>query len=106
MSSLRPGSPGAPEPAFPGLAGPGFDSRTVVLPPGSSRPYVPEEWADALVIVRYGELELECPAGGRRRFRTGATLWFAGLPLRRLHNPGAVRTVLLSVFRAEGRRER
>ncbi len=76
-----------------------FQRRKVVLPPGSSRPYVDEEWRDALVTVESGELELECVRGGRRRFADGAILWFTDLGLRTMHNRGPVDTVLLAISR-------
>ena len=76
-----------------------FERRKVVLPPGSSRPFVDEEWRDALVTVESGELELECVRGGRRRFADGAILWFSDLGLRTIRNRGTVPTVLLAISR-------
>ena len=76
-----------------------FERRKVVLAPGSSRPYVDDEWRDALVTVDSGELELECSRGGRRTFGTGDILWFTDLGLRTMHNRGPGPTVLLSISR-------
>jgi hypothetical protein len=78
---------------------PRFRLRAITLAPGDTRPYRPEDWADALVVVERGELELRCRAGGRRRFGTGAVLWLQGMELDALHNPGAERTVLAAVSR-------
>src|SRR5215831_18959977 len=77
-----------------------FVLKVLTLPPGDEEPYREDEWADAIVIVEQGELELECTAGGSRQFRRGAILWFAGLPLRTLRNRGEVPVVLTAVSRA------
>ena|SRR5947209_7007088 len=75
--------------------------RTVtVLEPGTTRPYEEAEWRDALVVVRRGEIELECLAGGRHAFREGDILFLSGLSLRALHNRGAGPAVLVAVSRA------
>jgi quercetin dioxygenase-like cupin family protein len=79
-----------------------FDKRVVTLEPGSSRPYLAHEWADALVVVESGEVQLECGDGGRRRFATGAVLWLAGLGLLALHNEGTEPAVLTAVSRRRG----
>lgn len=76
-----------------------FRTTVVTLAPGCSRPYREAEWADALVVVEVGEIELECGEGGRRRFRAGDLLCLTGLPLRALHNPGPGPAVLVSVTR-------
>jgi hypothetical protein len=76
-----------------------FARRHVVLDPGDRRPYEPAEWDDALVIVKRGEIDVECRAGGRMRFVAGDVLWFTGLPLRSLHNPGLDPAVLVAVSR-------
>jgi hypothetical protein len=79
--------------------GPGFTRRAVVLEPGASRPSCDEDWHDALVIVERGEVDLECTAGGRRRFGAGAVLWLTGIRLAALHNVGAEPVVLIAVTR-------
>jgi hypothetical protein len=79
--------------------GPGFTRRAVVVEPGASRPSRDEEWHDALVIVERGEVDLECTAGGRRRFGAGAVLWLTGIRLAALHNVGAEPVVLIAVTR-------
>src|SRR4051794_8177047 len=77
-----------------------FVRKFVTLPPGSEEPYREADWADAIVIVEQGELELECQAGGRKRFRRGAVLWLVGLPLRTLRNRGEEPVVIAAVSRA------
>ena len=89
-----------PIPSYPGGRLPSsFERRRVVLPPGSSRPFVDAEWRDALVTVESGELELECLRGGRRSFADGAILWFSDLGLRTMRNRGSIPTVLQAISR-------
>jgi hypothetical protein len=76
-----------------------FAKRVVTLEPGTSRPYLAHEWADALVVVEAGEVQLECDDGGRRRFAAGAVMWLAGLGLLALHNDGVEPAVLVAVSR-------
>ena len=77
----------------------GFDIRRIVVAPGSERPYDEAEWADTLVVVEAGTLELESRSGNRCGFGRGDVLWLIGLPLRALRNRGAVPTVLVAVTR-------
>ena len=76
-----------------------FDLRLVAIPAGGSRPFVADEWADALVVVEQGSVELECVRGGRRAFGSGAVLFLTGLPLRTIHNPGPDAALLAAVSR-------
>jgi quercetin dioxygenase-like cupin family protein len=76
-----------------------FVRRVTSIGPGKAVPYDAAAWRDALVVVLSGELELECRAGGRRRFECGDILWLEGLDVRRLGNGGAVPTVLLAISR-------
>src|SRR3712207_2631607 len=76
-----------------------FERRRVVLPPASSRPYAEAEWRDALVTVESGEVDLECEHGARRRFGSGAVLWFTGLGLRTIGNRSPIPTVLVAISR-------
>lgn len=80
--------------------GPTFERRVIVVAPGRSLAYDEAEWRDALVVVEHGEIELECWAGGYRRFGCGEVLCLTGLPLRRLHNRGPEPAVLVAVSRA------
>lgn len=70
-----------------------------MLEPGESRPSHDAEWHGALVLLVQGDVDLECAAGGRRRFRAGAVLWMAGIELRVVHNVGVDVVVLLAVSR-------
>lgn len=85
-------------PLLPGAAA-GFRRRSIRLEPGESRRSGDAEWRDALVVVEQGDVELECAAGGRRRFAGGAVLWLEGIDLRVLHNVGDGPVVLLAVSR-------
>jgi quercetin dioxygenase-like cupin family protein len=78
---------------------PRFRLRGVTLAPGATTPYRAEDWDDALVVVERGEIELQCRAGGRRRFSAGAVMWLQGMELHALHNPGVEETVLSAVSR-------
>ena len=83
-----------------GTSGTAFDRRVVVLDPGVSQPTHDDEWHDALVMVTCGDVDLECSAGGRRRFSAGAVLWLAGIDIRVLHNVGTDPVVLVAVTRS------
>ena len=76
-----------------------FVRRTVVLEPGESWQSDGTEWHDALVLLVQGTVDLECAAGGRRRFPAGAALWLAGIDLRAVHNAGVDVAVLLAISR-------
>jgi quercetin dioxygenase-like cupin family protein len=78
---------------------PRFTRTETAFAPGATRPYREAEWRDALVVVEEGEIELECLGGGRRTFRRGDVLCFAGLPLRALRNPGTAPALLVAVSR-------
>ena len=77
----------------------GFDRRTVTIEPGAERPYDPAEWFDALVVVKEGEVELECHVGHLASFKRGDVLWLTGLPLCVLRNPGPDVAVLVAISR-------
>jgi glyoxylate utilization-related uncharacterized protein len=79
--------------------GPAFVLRAVTIAPGSKRAYAETEWQDAIVLLRHGEIELECLSGSSYRFARGDLLWLAGLPLRALHNRGHERALLVAVSR-------
>ena len=79
---------------------PDFNVRAVAIWPGVERAYDEDEWRDAIVFVRRGEIELECLSGERRSFERGHILWLANLPLRALHNRGDRPALLLVVCRA------
>jgi hypothetical protein len=77
----------------------GFVVRTLILQPGDAIAYRPGDWADTLVVVERGELEIECHSGTGARFAAGAVLVFAGLPLRCLRNAGGEPLVLGALSR-------
>jgi quercetin dioxygenase-like cupin family protein len=77
----------------------GFEVRAVGVEPGARRIYDEAEWSDALVLVRRGEIELECLGGTRQLLRRGDLVWLAGLPLRALHNHGREPAVLVAISR-------
>jgi quercetin dioxygenase-like cupin family protein len=92
--------PIADEPAVPPpTGGRPFRRRTVRIAPGEARPYRPADWHDCLVVVESGEVLLELDSGARHTCRTGDILWLAGLPVRRLVNPGSVPVVIRTVRR-------
>jgi len=71
----------------------------VAVAPGGDRPYDEDEWRDALVLVRSGEIELRGVSGASRSFGRGDLIWLEGVPLRVLHNPGSEPAVLVAVSR-------
>jgi hypothetical protein len=81
------------------LPGAGQRRREVTVPAGARIDFVDAEWRGALVIVERGEIDLCCSRGGSRRFGTGAVLFFDGLNLVALRNPGLVDTLLVAVSR-------
>ncbi|GAA4990408.1 hypothetical protein WHI96_15870 [Pseudonocardia tropica] len=74
-------------------------TRTVVLAPGEVRPHVEDEWRGAVVVVDAGQIELCCAAGGSRTFGAGSVLWFTGLNLVRVRNPGRDEAVFRGITR-------
>jgi hypothetical protein len=78
---------------------PSFERHVRVLPPAYSQPVVPATWADSLVEVARGAIELEFASGDRVTFSAGDVLWLQGLPLRFLRNPANRPAVLVAVRR-------
>ncbi len=85
-----------PVPALPSAR---ITRREVTVPIGTRMEFVDAEWRGALIIVERGEIDLCCSRGGSRRFTTGAVLFFDGLDLVALRNPGLVDTLLVAVSR-------
>jgi hypothetical protein len=83
----------------PTFSPPRFERRVVTIAPGDARPYVEDEWRDALVLVEQGDVDLECSAGGHRTFGRGDMLWFDGLSLLTLRNRGDGPAVLVAIAR-------
>jgi len=71
----------------------------LVVPPDETVEIAPSYWADTLVIVLSGELELQCHSGCSARFAAGAVLTFAGLSVRALRNPQPEPLVLQALTR-------
>ena len=92
---------GAQEPlSFAGrMPSPQFDVHRVTIASGCELAYERSDWADAVITVEEGEIELECCGGTRRRFRSGAVLTFDALPLRTLRNTGSTPALLIGVSR-------
>jgi hypothetical protein len=78
----------------------GYARREVRLAPGEVLGYVDADWHEALILVAEGRVEVTCRAGGHRSFETGDTIWFDGLGVATLANPGARPLVLVGVRRA------
>lgn len=76
-----------------------FDLQRVTIASGCELRYERSDWADAVVLLEEGELELECRGGTCARFRSGAVLVFDALPLRTLRNTGRVPVLLIGVSR-------
>ncbi|HKN48955.1 MAG TPA: hypothetical protein VJ010_01880 [Actinomycetota bacterium] len=76
----------------------------ITVAPGTSRAFDPADWADALVILECGEVDLEGVTGCQVRLRAGAIFWLAGLPLRCLHNAGPEPAVLVAISRLRPKR--
>lgn len=73
--------------------------RTLELNPGETLVVEPDDWADTLLIVLSGDLELLCCSGRRAVFATGALLTLAGLPVLTLRNPGPRPLIVHAVSR-------
>jgi hypothetical protein len=78
---------------------PEYAQRRLVIAPGAEYSSRADEWADALVIVESGCLEVVCQADTRRRFQAGAMLCLDWLPLRVLRNTRTRPAVLLAIRR-------
>ncbi|MFF5179641.1 hypothetical protein ACFY2Q_16605 [Micromonospora sp. NPDC000316] len=79
--------------------GPDMGMRVVALPPGGALDYDEADWRDAIVVIEQGQVELEAVSGARQTVGCGDVLWLAALPLRALHNRGAVTALLVAVSR-------
>ena len=77
-----------------------FKCWAVEIGPGEERPVAPQEWADALVVIESGDLDVECEEGGQRTFHRGDMLALHWLRARNLANSGADRVKLVAVRRS------
>ncbi|MGK5522982.1 hypothetical protein ACSNN9_26990 [Micromonospora sp. URMC 107] len=71
----------------------------MVVDPGTVRTVDPAEWGDAIVVLEYGQVEVEYPGGGLQRFGRGDVLWFDGLAPLSIRNLGSGPAVLAAVSR-------
>jgi hypothetical protein len=78
----------------------GFARRVYRAAPGREVGLKPARLHDAIVVVEQGELELECRAGGCRRFGRGSMIPIARLPIAHLRSVGSRPLVLVAVARA------
>jgi hypothetical protein len=78
---------------------PGFQVRQLAVAPGAKRPVQEGEWADALLVVERGTIELECRNGARRSFGSGDILCLRRLPLRLLRNRGHSPVLVIALSR-------
>jgi hypothetical protein len=78
---------------------PQFEIRQLAVPPRSIRAFPQAEWADSLVVVEHGSIELECLNGARRSFGSGDVLCLRRLPLRLLRNRGRLPVLLTAISR-------
>ncbi len=77
----------------------GFQRRSISVPEGAEMPYVADEWKGALVVLKAGEIEVECVRGTRMRFLAGDVLWLAGMPLRSFRSLGPGPALVVAVSR-------
>jgi hypothetical protein len=78
-----------------------YTSREVVIPAGSEREYDPSEWAGALVVVEFGELEVVSVDGTSYRFGDGSVLFLQDVPVATLRNRGAGAALISIVSRRQ-----
>lgn len=76
-----------------------FRARVVELAPAEFVRFDPDAWADEIVLLTAGEIELECQRGERRRFGAGSILCLSPLPLAVVRSVGAEPARLLAVSR-------
>ncbi len=87
------------------LARPGASNlrrRTILVPPGETLDVHRSDWADTLVVVEVGELDVECHDGTHARFATGAVLVLDLPEPRRLRAATDAPLVLSAVTRRRG----
>jgi hypothetical protein len=77
-----------------------FLSRRVTIEPGHELDGGCTHWRGAIVVVVRGEVEVSTLGGARGRFLRGDVLWFDGLDITRLGNPGREPAVLVAVRRS------
>ncbi len=78
---------------------PAFERWQIAIEPGQEHLTHAAEWADAIVLVERGVVEVHCRAGAWRTFRQGDILAFGCLPVRAVRNPGHLPAELVAVRR-------
>jgi len=79
----------------------GFRRAVVTISAGQVYPFRAAEWADMIILVECGTVELELCSGERRELGPGAIFWLAGLPMLALRNAGREPVVLMTISRPE-----
>ncbi len=82
-----------------------FPVTRLTIPPGSARLTRAPLWADALVVVQRGDVEVESAAGARETFHPGDVLCLEGVDVRLLRNPGPAEAELVSIRRSGGQED-
>ena len=82
-----------------------FRRRVVELSPDEDLSVDSGLWRDAIAFVEEGEVELECVAGERRRFASGAVICFPP-PVRLLRNRGRRPARLIAISRRSRERSK
>jgi hypothetical protein len=77
----------------------GFERWRMVVASGAERPTSAEEWADALVIVEHGAIEVVCRDGSRQTYPSGSILCLSWVTVARLRNHGPGDAVIAAVRR-------
>ena len=73
--------------------------RRVALAPGDVRASHPAEWADDLVVVEFGEVEVRCADGARRVYGAGSMLCLGWIEVAALANVSAESATILAIHR-------
>ena len=77
----------------------GFERWRMIIPPGTDRRTSADAWADALVIVEHGTVEVVCHDGGRQAFGRGSILCLSWVTVECLRNAGPGDAVIAAVRR-------
>jgi hypothetical protein len=77
----------------------GFIRWRLALGPGEERSTEEAEWADAIVLIESGVVEVHCRSGGWTTFRAGDLLALSCLPLRAIRNAGEEPAEVVAVRR-------
>ena len=77
-----------------------FECWALSIGPGEERAIAPEDWADALVLIRSGDLDVQCEEGSHQTFHRGDMLALHWLRARNLANVGGEAVRLVAVRRS------